>query len=226
MPTGVHANERRPSGGGASAIAATLEEDIVLGLLSPKVRLVEDELMERFEAKRHVVREALNQLESVGLVERKRNIGALVKAFSKAEVVHLYEMRELLEAESMRKIPLPLSKEALQQLHKIQAGHDAAIQNQDPRNIFRTNQEFHRLLFAQCGNAFLCQSIEDFARRTHAIRFGALMSRERQLQSQKEHHEFLAVLAEGDRERLINLTIAHLVPPRDHYLKAQEMLLA
>ena len=203
-----------------------MEEDIVLGLLSPKVRLVEDELMERFEAKRHVVREALNQLESVGLVERKRNIGALVKAFSKAEVVHLYEMRELLEAESMRKIPLPLSKEALQQLHKIQAGHDAAIQNQDPRNIFRTNQEFHRLLFAQCGNAFLCQSIEDFARRTHAIRFGALMSRERQLQSQKEHHEFLAVLAEGDRERLINLTIAHLVPPRDHYLKAQEMLLA
>lgn len=226
MPTGVHANERRPSGDGASAIAATLEEDIVLGLLSPKVRLVEDELMERFEAKRHVVREALNQLESVGLVERKRNIGALVKAFSKAEVVHLYEMRELLEAESMRKIPLPLSKDALQQLHKIQAGHDAAIQNQDPRNIFRTNQEFHRLLFAQCGNAFLCQSIEDFARRTHAIRFGALMSRERQLQSQKEHHEFLAVLAEGDRERLINLTIAHLVPPRDHYLKAQEMLLA
>ena len=226
MPTGVHANERRPSGDGASAIAATLEEDIVLGLLSPKVRLVEDELMERFEAKRHVVREALNQLESVGLVERKRNIGALVKTFSKAEVVHLYEMRELLEAESMRKIPLPLSKDALQQLHKIQAGHDAAIQNQDPRNIFRTNQEFHRLLFAQCGNAFLCQSIEDFARRTHAIRFGALMSRERQLQSQKEHHEFLAVLAEGDRERLINLTIAHLVPPRDHYLKAQEMLLA
>lgn len=226
MPTGVHANERRPSGDGASAIAATLEEDIVLGLLSPKVRLVEDELMERFKAKRHVVREALNQLESVGLVERKRNIGALVKAFSKAEVVHLYEMRELLEAESMRKIPLPLSKDALQQLHKIQAGHDAAIQNQDPRNIFRTNQEFHRLLFTQCGNAFLCQSIEDFARRTHAIRFGALMSRERQLQSQKEHHEFLAVLAEGDRERLINLTIAHLVPPRDHYLKAQEMLLA
>ncbi len=178
MPTGVHANERRPSGDGASAIAATLEEDIVLGLLSPKVRLVEDELMERFKAKRHVVREALNQLESVGLVERKRNIGALVKAFSKAEVVHLYEMRELLEAESMRKIPLPLSKDALQQLHKIQAGHDAAIQNQDPRNIFRTNQEFHRLLFAQCGNAFLAQTIEDFARKTHAIRFGALISSE------------------------------------------------
>lgn len=224
MPVGAHANERRPSEDGASAIAATLEEDIVLGLLAPRVRLVEDDLMERFGAKRHVVRDALAQLESVGLLERKRNVGSMVKAFGRDEVIHLYEMRELLEAEAMRKIPLPLSSEALKQLRDIQAGHDTAIQKQDPRGIFRTNQEFHRLLFAQCGNAFLSQSIEDFARRTHAIRFGALMSRERQLQSQKEHHELLDVLADGARDRLISLTVAHLVPPRDHYLKAQESL--
>lgn len=43
MPTGAFAKERRPSEDGASVIAATLEEDIVLGLLAPRVRLVEDE---------------------------------------------------------------------------------------------------------------------------------------------------------------------------------------
>ena len=227
MPTGAFAKERRPSEDGASVIAATLEEDIVLGLLAPRVRLVEDDLMERFAAKRHVVRDALAQLESAGLLERRRNIGSMVKAFSRDEVIHLYEMRELLELEAMRRIALPLDRDALEQLRRIQTGHDAAIQQQDPRGIFRTNQEFHRLLFAQCGNVFLSQSIEDFARQTHAIRFGTLMSRERQLQSQKEHHELLAVLAEGEgsRERLIRLTADHLVPPRDHYLKAQEALL-
>lgn len=227
MPKGVHADdERRPCGDGASAIAATLEEDIVLGLLTPRVRLVEDELMARFEAKRHVVRDALAQLESVGLVERKRNIGAMVKAFSQEEVIHLYEMRELLEAEAMRRIALPLPEAALAQLRHIQAGHDAAILNEEPRSIFRTNQAFHRFLFAQCGNAFLSQSIEDFARRTHGIRFGALMSRERQLQSQQEHHDLLAALAQGERARLIALTVAHLMPPRDHYLRAQAAVLA
>lgn len=226
MPTGAYAIEHRPCEDGASAIAATLEEDIVLGLLPPRVRLVEDELMERFAAKRHVVREALTQLERAGLVERKRNAGAMVKAFSREEVVQLYEMRELLEAEAMRKIPLPLDKKALQQLHSIQALYDAAIQKQEPRSIFRSNQAFHRLLFAQCGNAFLSQAIEDFARKTHAIRFGALMSRERQLQSQQEHHELLTALASGGREHLVRLTVAHLVPPRDHYLKTQEALLA
>lgn len=69
MPTGAFAKERRPSEDGASVIAGTLEEDIVLGLLAPRVRLVEDDLMERFAAKRHVVRDALAQLESAGLLE-------------------------------------------------------------------------------------------------------------------------------------------------------------
>ena len=217
-------HEPLPTSASAQLIALTLEEDIVLGLFGPRVRLVEDDLMDRFEAKRHVVRDALSQLESFGLVERKRNIGAMVKAFGRDEVVRLYEMRELLEAEAMRKITLPLDVQALERLRDIQKRHDSAIQNHEPRAIFRTNQEFHRSLFAQCDNPFLSQSIEDFARRTHAIRFGALMSRERQLQSQKEHHELLAALADGTRERLIALSVAHLIPPRYHYLNAQEAL--
>lgn len=226
MLTGIRPPECRPFEGGASVIAATMEEDIVLGLLAPKVRLVEDELIERFSAKRHHVREALVLLEALGLVERKRNIGAQVKAFSREEVIQLYEMRELLEVEAMRNIPLPVPMQPLQVLIQIQHAHDRAVQQRDGRSIFRTNQEFHRHLFAQCGNAFLAQTIEDFARKTHAIRFGALISSEHQIQSQQEHHELLQVLEIGDRQRLIALTRKHLVPSRNHYLKAQEMLQA
>lgn len=217
--------ETAPRAPTALAMADTLEEDIVLGLLAPRVRLVEDELMERFDAKRHVVRDALALLEGFGLIERRRNIGALVRTFSREEVIHLYEMRELLEVEAMRRIALPMAGAALRQLHAVQAQHDAAIAEQNPRGIFRANQEFHRLLFAQCGNAYLSQAIEDFARRTHAIRFGALMSRERQLQSQREHHDLLALLSRGERQHLIDLTVTHLVPPRDLYLDTQQALL-
>ncbi len=211
---------RRACASDAASIAAVLEEDIVLGLLAPGLRLVEDELMERFQAKRHVVRDAFAMLESGGLIERKRNIGAMVRVLEKADVVHLYEMRELLEAEAMRRIGLPLSKTVLAQLRKAQAKHDEAIEKRAPRKIFRTNQEFHRLLFALCGNPFLSQSIEEYARKTHGIRFGVLTARESQLQSQREHHELLEVLASGERERLIALTVAHLAPSRDRYLKA------
>ena len=69
--------------GAASALQRAvdiLEEEIVLGFLHPRERLVEDELLARFGLKRHVVRQVLIELEQMGLVERKRNVGALVKA--------------------------------------------------------------------------------------------------------------------------------------------------
>src|SRR5450631_4064783 len=51
-----------------AAIVAQLEEDIVLGYVHLRERLVEDALMERFSAKRYAVREALAQLARLGLV--------------------------------------------------------------------------------------------------------------------------------------------------------------
>ena len=43
-------------------LVAALQEDIVLGRLPPGARLVEEELAERFDTKRHVVRAAFGEL--------------------------------------------------------------------------------------------------------------------------------------------------------------------
>ena len=91
-----------PIPGSADWIARQLEEDIVIGRLHPRERLVEDDLMARFEVKRHVVREALATLDRMGLVERRRNVGALVRFFSSQQVQELYALRSLLEVEAAR----------------------------------------------------------------------------------------------------------------------------
>lgn len=199
-------------------IAAILEEDIVLGLLMPRQRLVEDELMLRFGEKRHVVREVLARLEQMGLVERRRNVGALVRGFEEQEVIDLYEMRSLLETEAMRRMPLPVDAGALAALQAIQATHDRAVAEDDQRAVFRSNQAFHEALYGLCGNQVLAQAIHEYARRTHAIRFGALSTPEQQQRSMREHHEILRALQEGDRNALIQLAHGHLLPSRDRYL--------
>ncbi len=214
----------QPSQNGAEHVAAVLEEEIVLGLLAPQVRLIEDELMERFQAKRHVVRAACDLLVKAGLLERKRHIGAMVRGFNREEVFQLYEMRRLLEGEAMRLVPLPAQAKLVEGLRQIQAEHDQAIAESDVRRIFRSNQAFHRLLFEHCGNPYLAQAIEDFARRTHAIRFQALLVRKQQLQSQQEHHDMIALLEKGDRDALLALAQAHLLPSRDYYLHSQDAL--
>lgn len=209
--------------GDLASIVATLEEDIVFGRLHPRERLVEDELMERFGAKRHVVREALATLDRMGLLERRKNIGALVRHFSVLEVRQLYALRELLETEAARQIPMPVSPEQLQALVDVQAQHDAAVASQDPRRVFRTNLQFHRELFALTGNAVLQQAITEYARQTHPIRFASLVSATYREQARAEHWQMIEALQREDRDALVRLCAAHLPPSRDAYLAANQM---
>lgn len=104
--------EPAPAADALGAMVAALEEDVVFGRLHPRERLVEDDLMARFDVKRHVAREALAALDRMGLIERRKNVGALVRSFSTQEVQELYELRGMLEVEAARKIPLPVPPKA------------------------------------------------------------------------------------------------------------------
>lgn len=202
-------------------MVAALEEDIVLARRHPRERLVEDDLMAQFGAKRHQVRAALAQLEQMGLVQRRRNIGALVRHFSPREVTELYDLRLLLEVEAAQRIALPVSGPALAQLTAIQGQHDAAVQAGDPRGVFRANLAFHQALFALTGSEVLAQAIAEYARRTHAIRFSTLVSADHRERSRQEHWQIIDALRQGRRETLVQLCRQHLLPSRDAYLQAQ-----
>src|SRR5690625_2788719 len=104
-------------------LADRLEEEIVLGRRYPRERLVEDELMARWAAKRHAVRSALRELETRGLVERKPNAGAFVKAYTAAEVRELYAVREILEVSAARLIGFPLPDGVVEELVDVQRRH-------------------------------------------------------------------------------------------------------
>ena len=110
--------------GGAAEVASALEFDILFGRLKPRERLVEDVLMQRFDAKRHVVRQALNELEHIGIVTREPNRGAAVRDFSAQEVEEICELREILQRRAAQRIPLPADPALIASLEEIQARHD------------------------------------------------------------------------------------------------------
>ncbi len=120
-----------------------LEEQIVLGWLMPRERLLEDRLSEEFSCKKHVVREALSELERMGLVERVPNKGAMVRLLGPDEVRQIYSVRETLETLAAQQIPLPGSADLVKRLTAIQEQHTAAIEAGDRRRAFRANIEFH-----------------------------------------------------------------------------------
>jgi len=222
----LHESHVTPVSDAASSpesVIETLEEEIVLGALHPRERLVEDELMTRFGLKRHAVRNVLAELEQMGLVERKRNIGALVKAYTVEEVEHLYEVRELLETHCVRLIHLPVPEERLQPLLRVQKSHDEAVARGDLRQVFRLNVQFHRELFGLAENPVLVEAIRKYAQRAHSIRSSTIAMPTQLERSRQDHWKLIDALRGGDVESLVRLCREHLSPSKEAYIQAQKL---
>ena len=205
-------------------VVEALEEDIVFGYLHPRERLVEDDLRARFNLKRHVVRQVLQELEQMGLIERKKNIGALVKSYTIKEVIDLYTVRDILETNCARQIPLPVAAEKLEELIAIQKLHDAAVADSNLHSAFRANIAFHKALFALSDNAPLTEMIEVAAQRAHTIRSLSMIFPHFLEKARLDHWGMIEALREGDQERLVALCRDHLLPSRDAYLEQQRRL--
>jgi DNA-binding GntR family transcriptional regulator len=202
----------------------TLEEDIAFGYMHPRERLVEDELRARFGLKRHVVRQVLAELEQMGLVERKKNIGALVKSYSVKEVVDLYAVRDILETSCARSIALPVSPEKLDELDAIQQRHDDAVRDSNLHVAFRMNIAFHKALFALSDNAALTEMIELAAQRAHVIRSLSMVVPQYLEKARRDHREMIDALRHCDQERLVALCRDHLLPSCNAYIEQQQRM--
>jgi DNA-binding GntR family transcriptional regulator len=199
----------------------TLEEEIAFGYIHPRERLIEDDLLSRFGLKRHVVRQVLAELEKRGLIERKKNIGALVKSYTIKEVIDLYAVREILETSCIRQIEVPPPADKIDRLIAIQREHDAGAAEAHLHQAFRANLAFHKTLFELCDNVVLRGAIEDFALRAHPIRSFSMVFPSYLEKARVEHWEMIDALRRGDRDRLVELHRIHLLPSRDAYVAQQ-----
>lgn len=133
-------------------VRKALELDLVPGLLRPRERLLEDDLMLRFGAKRHVVRPALIELERAGLVERRPNRGSVVRDYSREEVGQLYELRADLHRLAVMRMTLPAARAVTDELSEVADRHETAIKAGDLAHVIEFDTIFHDRLFDLCGN--------------------------------------------------------------------------
>ncbi len=201
-------------------IVRHLEEDIVFGVFHPKERLTEEDLMARFGLKRHVVRDALSQLDSMGLVVRVPNRGAYVRELTPKEVIEIYEVREILEVAAALRTHLPSPKGVIEALKRIQDQHSEAIAKHDLRNVFRLNIQFHREQFLACQNMKLAQSIMEYAQQAHLIRAIKYAEPGHLQKVESDHRRIIKAMDGKNREALVEIVRNHLPDSRDAYLRA------
>lgn len=205
-----------------SELVRSLEGDILYGRLRPRERLVEDSLMQRFDAKRHVVRQALAALEHMGVVVRNPNRGASVRDFSAEEVEEISELRETLHRGAVQRMHLPASAEVINELKALQRRHDKAIAEKCPRRIDAANEAFHERLFRACANRHLSDAIAHYAYVSRAMRLYPMVDTELLAVLRDEHWAMIEALRKGDRKTLLRLVANHIQHSKGFYLAARQ----
>lgn len=199
-------------------IARALEEDIIFGRLAPGSRLTEDALLSRFAVTRHFARQALVQLEAMGIVTRERNKGATVRSLSPREVREIYDVRELLQRQAALWIPLPAPQALIDELNEIHKEHGRCVDEGYLRGVHEANDRFHLTLFGACGNQQLVKTIELYMRLSLPVRANS-MANAASLKISHEHHRMMIEMLKGtDNWVLAQLCVDHLQPSKARYL--------
>jgi DNA-binding GntR family transcriptional regulator len=204
----------------AADVARTLESDIIFGRLEPGARLIEDNLIARFNITRHSARQALYELERTGIVVRERNKGVAVRSLSVREVRQIYEVRELMQRQAALRIRLPAPPAHIEELQRLHEEYRRHLDERNFRGVHEANDAFHLTLFAACENPYLVESIKHYMWLTLPVRAKKTVDVAHAETSHQQHHLMIQLLRGTDSWALAQLCVDHLQGPKNAYLKS------
>ena len=163
---------------------------ILSGELLPGQALREPEIVEELQVSRVPVREALRQLESMGLVVARKNCGVNVRTLTDKEVEDLYAFRAMLDEFAGRQL---CQQDRAQRtavagrLDQLCDAMDSAITQDDTQSYYRSNLQFHWVFIEALGNAEIEKTYREIIQKLHLARFGNLRNPEHRRHSNDEH---------------------------------------
>ncbi|WEV23824.1 GntR family transcriptional regulator [Streptomyces sp. 71268] len=217
--------EKRSGGTGSKAELSydLLRSRILDGTYGPGYRLVLSQLAREAGVSTIPLREALRRLQSDGLVEVVRNIGARVAVFDATQVEHSLQVLARLEGYATAISAAHMSAPDVERSRQVNARMTKALEDFDPTAFTALNREFHFSLYAHCPDAHLVALLEaEWARLDHMRRstFSYVPGRARR--SVAEHERMLELIEAGARpEEIERVACAHKIATADALRQAQ-----
>ncbi|MBI1379246.1 MAG: FCD domain-containing protein [Frankiales bacterium] len=191
------------------AVLDAVRRMLVTGEIAPGSPVRQEALAEQLGVSRVPLREALKVLEGEGSVRYLPRRGYVASELSVDDLVEVYRLRELLEAEAIRVAVPRLTSTDLAALAAAAADVDAAGSAGDLGAMTVANRQFHFLLFDAAAMPRLSRTLRQLWDATDVYRsvyFAGVTNRRR---VRHEHRALLAALRSGDAEAAVAAQHAH-----------------
>jgi DNA-binding GntR family transcriptional regulator len=163
-----------------------LRDALVDLTIPPGAALRENDLAQRLGVSKTPIREALVRLERDGLVELTPYRGARARSYSAHDLREIFELRELIEGECVRRAAQRSSTLDQARLAANVRESEEALRRGSMEEVARLLDEFDELLLGQLHNRFLADLIDRVG--LHLRRIGRLAVSPRRFSASVEQH--------------------------------------
>lgn len=186
-----------------------LRQSIVAGELMPGQALRQDALAKRFGVSRVPLREALSTLEGEGQVVYEPHRGYKVARLSMDDLLEVYRIRELLEAEAARLAIERADDGVVVEMRRAAAEVNAAGEAGDLLTMTEANRRFHFILVKAARMPRLERLVQVLWDATDTYRFVYYGTPANRAVVREEHELIIDAFARRDAEALIAMLELH-----------------
>jgi DNA-binding GntR family transcriptional regulator len=179
------------------AVLAELRRAILEGEMRPGTQILQDSVAESLGVSRVPVREALKILEGEGQVSYAPHRGYFVAELSYEELVEVYRIRELLEAEAMSEAIEKVTPEDIARMEEAIEDMERAGTVVDIVAMTAANRRFHFALIDPCERPRLIKFIRQLWDMTDPYRSVYFADASNRKLVNKEHREILEAAKSG-----------------------------
>jgi len=179
--------------------------------LSPGERIYQDKLADKLGVSRTPLVNALKMLEHEKLISAVPRKGFYVRLFSKQEMVHIFELREVLEGLAARRAAAHITDAQIEKLQKFFTGFTESEDFANLRKYREEDRRFHNFLLDVGGEDILSSILEAYNIITFAYQFleqeGLVRSPAETIQ---EHQAIIEAITERNPVKAEELARLHL----------------
>ncbi len=189
----------------------TLRDAILRGDLQPGERLMEIHLAKKLGVSRTPVREAISMLEQEGLAVTYPRRGAQVAKMTVKDLDDVLEIREVLDTLAASLACRNMNSDDINNLAVACADFEKATRGNDIREVVRTDEAFHNVIYEASGNPRLRAILLNLKGQMYRFRFEYVKDKSNYPFLIKEHKDILEALKTRNEEEVIKHTKKHLV---------------